>query len=152
MQKDMYHKADNLRKILEDESIIKIFHFARFDVAALNYHLKTRVKNIYCTKIASKMARTYTERHGLKNLCKEILEVDLSKQEQSSDWGKDSLSPEQLKYAANDVIHLHNLMDKLNEMLVREDRMTLTARCFEAVDLICALDLAGIENSELFQH
>jgi ribonuclease D len=152
IRKDGRDRAENLKKLFADESILKIFHFARFDVAVLNYTFGIEVNPIYCTKIASKLARTYTDKHGLKNLCKEILETDISKQEQSSDWGKEKLSPEQLKYAAGDVLHLHKLKAKLDEMLIRENRMTLAQKCFETAKLFSALDLADAKPDELFAH
>ncbi|MBE6447227.1 MAG: ribonuclease D [Alphaproteobacteria bacterium] len=150
--KDQCGKAVNLKRILKDSKIQKIFHFARFDVEILNYTFGIRVNNIYCTKIASKLVRTYTDKHGLKNLCKDMLGVDLSKQEQSSDWGRDSLSEEQLKYAAGDVIYLHQLKEKLDLMLEREGRLGLANRCFDHLQLIADLDLQDICPEELFVH
>ena len=125
------YKAKNLVKVLENEKINKIFHFARFDVAALKHFLKADVKNIYCTKVASKIARTYTDKHGLKDLVKEIIGVDLNKQMQSSDWGAERLSEKQIRYAATDVIYLHQLKKELNKMLVREKRMDLLNKCLK---------------------
>ena len=125
------YKAKNLVKILEDEKINKIFHFARFDVAVLKHFLKADVKNIYCTKIASKIARTYTDKHGLKELCKELLNIEISKQKQSSDWGNKNLSEDQLKYAASDVLYLHDIMKILNEILIRENRIKIAEKCFD---------------------
>ena len=122
--------------ILEDEKINKIFHFARFDVAALQHFLKADIKNIYCTKVASKIARTYTDKHGLKDLVKEIIGVDMSKQMQSSDWGAEKLSEKQLKYAASDVIYLHQLKKELNKMLLRENRMDLFNKCIKFITII----------------
>ncbi|GHU18445.1 3'-5' exonuclease [Alphaproteobacteria bacterium] len=152
MEKDQGHDAVNLQKLLTDQSIQKIFHFARFDVSLLNYSLGIRVSNIYCTKIASRLARSYTDKHGLKNICRELLGVEISKNEQSSDWGKDELSPEQLNYAQGDVLHLHALRNKLNEILIREGRFELAKKCFDALDLISDLDLYGISPEEFFQH
>ncbi|MDR2645622.1 MAG: ribonuclease H-like domain-containing protein [Holosporaceae bacterium] len=152
IRKGCQNEAQNLKKILTDESILKIFHFARFDVSLLNYTFGIKVTPIYCTKIASKLARTYSEKHGLKNLCKEILGVEISKHEQSSDWGNDQLSAEQLKYASGDVLHLHKLKSKLDEMLLREGRMSLAKRCFGAIALVSDLELGDINPDELFLH
>lgn len=152
IQKGCADRAKNLKKMLTDESILKIFHFARFDVAILNYTFGINVHPIYCTKIASKLARTYTDKHGLKNLCKDILGVELSKHEQSSDWGQENLSQEQLRYAEGDVLYLHKLREKLNEMLVREGKMQLAKKCFKTIDTITDLEIAGIVPEELFQH
>ncbi|MFV2070065.1 MAG: ribonuclease D, partial [Pirellulales bacterium] len=121
------YDAPNLRAVLADESVIKLFHYARFDVAMLQRHLGVTCSPVYCTKIASKLTRTYTDRHGLKDLCRELLGVELAKEQQCSDWGASTLTKEQLKYAANDVLYLHKLRGKLNEMLVREGRADLAA-------------------------
>jgi ribonuclease D len=145
------YKAKNLIKILEDPSILKIFHYARFDVAALKHFLKADIKNIYCTKIASKIARTYTDKHGLKDLVKEIIGVDMSKQMQSSDWGAEKLSDKQLKYAASDCVYLHQIKNELNKMLVRENRMKLFNKCLEFVNTRVELDLADYKN-DVFSH
>lgn len=147
-----YSRAKNLKKILEDPKILKIFHFARFDVALLNYTFGIKTSPIYCTKIASKIARTYTDKHGLKNLCKEILGIEISKQEQSSDWGSLALSEEQKRYAANDVLYLHSLKEKLDIMLMRENKLSLAKKCFEVLDLIVELDLTHYVPEELFIH
>jgi ribonuclease D len=152
IQKDQQHKAENLRKLLTDSSVLKIFHFARFDISILNYTFGIKVNPIYCTKIASKLIRTYTDKHGLKNLCKDILGVDISKQEQSSDWGKRELSAEQLKYAAGDVLYLHKLKEKLDVMLEREGKTALAQKCFTAIDIISELEVGSINPEELFQH
>ena len=152
IEKGQQHKAVNLKKMLEDPKILKIFHFARFDIEILNYTFGIRVKNIYCTKIASKLVRTYTDRHGLKNLVREILGVEISKQEQSSDWGREKLSDEQVKYAAGDVLYLHDLKKKLDYMLERENRAELAKNCFDTLQLISDLDLLGISPEELFVH
>ena len=152
IQKNKQEEAKNLKKLLTDESVLKIFHYARFDVAILNYTFGINVHPIYCTKIASKLARTYTDKHGLKNLCKDILGIELSKHEQSSDWGQDELSAEQLKYAEGDVLYLHKLREILNAMLVREGKMELANKCFEAISTITDLEIAGIVPEELFQH
>ena len=145
------YKANNLVKILQDSSINKIFHFARFDVAVLKHFLKADVKNIYCTKVASKIARTYTDKHGLKDLVKEIIGVEMSKQMQSSDWGAEKLSEKQLKYAASDVIYLHKIKSELNKMLIRENRMSLLEKCLRFINTRVELDLADYKN-DIFSH
>jgi ribonuclease D len=152
IHKNQQDRAENLKKLLTDESILKIFHFARFDISLLNYTLGIRVNPVYCTKIASKLARTYSDKHGLKYLCREILDVEISKNEQSSDWGKEKLSPEQLKYAAGDVLHLHQLKSRLDEMLIREERLQLAQKCFVMLEFFSDLELADINPEELFQH
>ncbi len=152
IRKNPERDAVNLKKLLINPNILKIFHFARFDIAILNYTFNIVVNNIYCTKIASKLVRTYTDKHSLKNLCKEILNIELSKQEQSSDWGTEELSTEQLNYAANDVIYLHKLKEKLDYMLAREGRKVIAQKCFDTLQTICALDLLGICPEELFVH
>ena len=143
--------SPNLIKLLNDEKIEKIFHYARFDMAALKHALKIDVKNVYCTKIASKIARTYTNNHGLKDLCKELLGVEISKKQQSSDWGNSNLSKEQIAYAANDVIYLHQIKDKLDEILIREDRQLLVDACLSFLPTRVDLDLRGWEN-DIFSH
>lgn len=144
--------APNLRKLLETKETVKIFHFARFDIAMLYQYLNIKVENIFCTKIASKIARTYTDSHGLKELCRELLGIQLSKQQQSSDWGAESLSIEQQIYSANDVIYLHKIKDKLSEMLIREDRLELAKNCFNFIHNRVQLDLAGWESIDIFSH
>ena len=144
-------ESPNLIKLLNDENIQKIFHYARFDMAALKHALKIDVKNVYCTKIASKIARTYTNNHGLKDLCKELLGVEISKKQQSSDWGNSNLSKEQIAYAANDVIYLHQIKNRLDEMLVREDRQLLVDACLSFLPTRVELDLRGWEN-DIFSH
>lgn len=144
--------APNLKKLLETKETVKIFHFARFDIAMLYQYLNIKVENIFCTKIASKIARTYTDSHGLKELCRELLGIQLSKQQQSSDWGAESLSIEQQIYSANDVIYLHKIKDKLSEMLIREDRLELTKNCFNFIHNRVQLDLAGWESIDIFSH
>jgi len=140
------YKAKNLVKVLENPSVLKIFHYARFDVAVLRHFLKANVQNIYCTKIASKIARTYTDKHGLKDLVKEIIGVDMSKQMQSSDWGAEKLSEKQLKYAASDCIFLHRIRSELNKMLIRENRMNLLSKCLAFINTRVELDLADYKN------
>ena len=144
--------APNLKKLLENKETVKIFHFARFDIAMLYQYLNIKVENIFCTKIASKIARTYTDSHGLKELCRELLGIQLSKQQQSSDWGSDTLTIEQQIYSANDVIYLHKIKDKLSEMLIREDRLELAKNCFGFIYNRVQLDLAGWESIDIFSH
>lgn len=146
------YDAPNLKALLADPDVLKIFHFARFDLAAIRHYLDVACAPVYCTKIASKLVRTYTDRHGLKDLCREILDVDLSKQQQSSDWGADKLSEEQLAYAASDVLYLHRLRDGLNSMLEREGREHLAAKMFEFLPTRAELDLAGWPDVDLFAH
>lgn len=146
------YAAPNLTALLADEARTKIFHFARFDLAAISLYLDTICAPVYCTKIASKLARTYTDRHGLKDLCKELLGLDISKQQQSSDWGAETLSEEQLSYAATDVLHLHALRERLEEMLVREGRAELAEACFEFLPARATLDLIGWEDEDIFAH
>ena len=145
-------KADNLKKILEDNHIKKIFQFARFDLAVLNYYLKTDINNVYCTKIASKIGRTYTDKHGLKDLCKELLNIELSKQMQSSDWGTEILTEQQINYAASDVLYLHKIKEELDKILIRENRMELAENCFKFLKHRVTLDLAGWNNQDIFAH
>jgi ribonuclease D len=145
-------KADNLKKILEDNHIKKIFQFARFDLAVLNYYLKTDINNVYCTKIASKIGRTYTYKHGLKDLCKELLNIELSKQMQSSDWGAEILTEQQINYAASDVLYLHKIKEELDKILIRENRMELAEHCFKFLKHRVTLDLAGWNNQDIFAH
>jgi len=145
-------KAENLQRLLEDPRILKIFHFARFDVAALKHGLGIDCRPLYCTKIASKLVRTFTDRHGLKDLCKEMLGVELSKQQQSSDWGAPQLTQEQQRYAASDVLHLHALRAKLDEMLVREGRKALAEACFSFLSTRADLDLGGWAEPDIFAH
>jgi ribonuclease D len=144
--------ASNLKKLLENKEVVKIFHYARFDVAMLYQYLNIKVENIFCTKIASKLARTYTDSHGLKELCRELLSIQLSKQQQSSDWGAETLTKEQQIYSANDVIYLHKIKDKLSEMLIREDRLELAKNCFSFIHNRVQLDLAGWESIDIFSH
>jgi len=145
-------KADNLKKILENNDIKKIFQFARFDLAVLNYYLKADINNVYCTKIASKIGRTYTDKHGLKDLCNELLNVELSKQMQSSDWGSETLTEQQVNYAASDVLYLHKIKEELDKILIRENRMELAEHCFKFLKHRVTLDLAGWNNQDIFSH
>ena len=144
--------APRLKALLADRSILKIFHFGRFDLGVLAYHLDVMPEPVYCTKIASKLARTYTDRHGLKDLCNELLGIDLSKQQQSSDWGSDKLSDQQKHYAASDVLHLHALKAKLDTMLKRENRMGMAEASFRFLPVRVGLDLAGFEDDDIFAH
>lgn len=146
------YEAPNLSELLANPNVTKLFHFARFDVAVLEAYLQVDTAPIYCTKIASKLVRTYTDKHGLKDLCKELLGVDLSKQQQSSDWGAEDLSDAQQAYAASDVLHLHALREKLDAMLLRENRQDLAAACFEFLPVRSFLDLAGWEDTDIFAH
>jgi ribonuclease D len=144
--------APNLKKLLGDPKVTKIFHFARFDLAVLFNAFGVMPEPVYCTKIVSRLVRTYTDRHGLKDLVREILSVDLSKQQQSSDWGAASLTDAQLAYAASDVLHLHALREKLDAMLARESREALAAACFQFLPTRAKLDLQGWENDDIFAH
>ncbi|MDI7775874.1 ribonuclease D [Asticcacaulis sp. EMRT-3] len=146
------YDCPNLKRLLADEQVLKIFHYGRFDIGMFELHLGVTTTPVYCTKIASKLARTYTDRHGLKDLVRELLSVDLSKAQQSSDWGQATLSPEQLAYAASDVLHLHALKDKLDMMLVREGRNHLAEAAFAYLPHRVKLDLAGWEDCDIFAH
>lgn len=145
-------EAPNLEKLFTDPSKPKIFHFARFDVAVLRHYLGIRVSPVWCTKIASKLVRTYTDRHGLKDLTRELLGVDLSKQQQSSDWAAEKLTDAQLAYAASDVLHLHALKARLEMMLEREERGHIADACFEFLPTRAELDLKGWEETDIFAH
>ena len=144
--------APNLCQMLEDPNVLKLFHFGRFDIAAMKAAFGVVTAPVYCTKIASRMTRTYTDRHGLKNLLQELLSVDISKQQQSSDWGAEQLSKAQVEYASSDVLHLHRLRERMNEMLIREDRMELAQSCFDFLPTRAELDLAGWPESDIFAH
>ena len=146
------YTAPNLIKLLEAPDITKIFHYARFDVAIIKKYLKAETNSIYCTKIASKLVRTYTDKHGLKDLCKELLNLDLSKQQQSSDWGAKDLTEEQKIYAASDVLHLHKIKEILDQRLLREERNELAYFCFKFLQTRANLDLIGFENEDIFSH
>ena len=146
------YDAPNLKAVLTNPQILKIFHFARFDLAAIRRYLGVAVTPVYCTKIASKLARTYTDRHGLKDLCAELLGVELSKQQQSSDWGAEKLSASQLEYAAADVLHLHKLKERLDQMLAREGRTAYAQAAFEFLPIRASLDLAGFADVDIFDH
>jgi ribonuclease D len=146
------YDAPNLKRLLADPAVLKIFHYARFDLGMLKSYLGVDVGPVYCTKLASKLARTYTDKHGLKDLVRELLNIDLSKQQQSSDWGAETLSDAQLAYAASDVLHLHALKTSLDRMLVREGRMALAEACFAFLPVRAALDLAGFSEEDIFAH
>src|SRR3954452_9341647 len=142
----------NLVRVLGDPAVVKIFHYARFDVAVLRRHLGAAAQPIYCTKIASKLVRTYTDRHGLKDLVRDLLGIELSKQQQSSDWGAETLSQAQVDYAASDVLHLHALQEKLDRMLAREGRTDLARACFGFLPVRAELDLLGWGDTDVFAH
>ena len=146
------YSAPNLKALLGDPGVAKLFHFARFDLAVMRHYLGIACAPVYCTKIASRLVRTYTDRHGLKDLCHDLLGIELSKQMQSSDWGNDALSRAQLDYAARDVLYLHRLRDHLDGMLEREGRADLAAECFRFLPTRAALDLAGWAEHDIFAH
>ena len=146
------YQAPNLKKILLDESLQKIFHYARFDLASIYFYLNIEIKNIYCTKIASKLTRTYTDSHGLKTLCEELLNVEISKKQQSSDWGNININEKQFEYAASDVLYLHKLKEKLDIMLVREQRQQLFQSCLDFLPTRVKLDLEGFSSLDIFSH
>jgi len=146
------YDAPNLKRLLTDKNVTKLYHFARFDLATIRRYLGVIAAPVYCTRTASKIARTYTDKHGLKDLVKELLDVELSKQQQSSDWGAESLSEQQLAYAANDVAYLHRLKETLDAMLKREGRMGLAQACFDFLPARAELDLAGWNNEDIFAH
>ncbi len=146
------YEAPNLKRVLADTQVLKLFHFARFDIAMFMRDLSVICAPVYCTKIASKLVRTYTDKHGLKDLTKEVLGRDISKDQQSSDWGAPELSDAQLAYAASDVLHLHALKQRLDAMLAREGRTEIAQSCFDFLPARAALDLAGWENVDIFAH
>ena len=148
---DLRKKPKNLLKLLNNNKVQKIFHYARFDVAVLKHTYKINIRNIYCTKIASKLARTYTDKHGYKDLCRELLNVTISKIEQSSDWGG-KLSKDQKEYAATDVLHLHKIKKKLDSILERENRIKMANACFEFISHRTDLDLNGWQDEDIFKH
>ncbi len=142
----------NLKALLADPACLKLMHFARFDVALLQHTLAITVAPVRCTKIAAKLVRTFTDRHGLRELCRELLGVEISKQQQTSDWGAAELTPEQLAYAASDVLHLHALWARLEALLIREDRLTIAEACFDFLPARCRLDLLGYDAPDIFAH
>ena len=149
---NLKNKPTNLIKILKNNKILKIFHFARFDIAILKHTYGINIKNVYCTKIASKLARTYTDKHGLKDLCKELLNIELSKVEQTSDWSVEELTEEQKVYAASDVLHLHKLKEILEEKLKKLNRKDLAENCFQFISTRAYLDLNGWSEIDIFKH
>lgn len=146
------YDCPNLKRLLTDPKVLKIFHFGRFDIGMFELHLGVETRPVYCTKIASKLARTYTDRHGLKDVARELAGVDMSKAQQSSDWGAAELSQAQMDYAASDVLYLHAIKNRLNEMLVREGRMELAQACFDFLPMRSRLDLAGWDEIDIFAH
>ncbi len=146
------YNAPNLKALLSDAKITKLFHYARFDLGVLHRYLGITCQPVYCTKIASRLTRTYTDRHGLKDVCKDLLGIELSKEQQSSDWGAETLTPEQVRYAAADVLYLHAIKEKLDAMLAREGRAHLAKACFEFLSTRAALDLLGWINEDIFAH
>ena len=146
------YDAPNLARLMADPAVTKLMHFARFDVAVLQQALGITVAPVKCTKIAAKLVRTFTDRHGLKDLCRELVGVELSKQQQTSDWGAPELTSEQMAYAASDVLHLHALWTRLEALLVREGRLALAEACFAFLPTRCRLDLLGYENPDIFSH
>ena len=147
-----HYDAPNLKRLLADPAVLKLFHFGRFDIAMFALHLGVTTAPVYCTKIASKLARTYTDRHGLKDLVRELLGLEISKAQQSSDWGQALLSPDQVAYAASDVLYLHQLKARLDAMLAREGRASLAQACFDFLPARAQLDLAGWEDIDVFAH
>ena len=142
----------NLKKILTDKKVLKIFHFARFDLAALSHYICTVKGPIWCTKIASKLARTYTDKHGLNDLCKELLLIEISKEQQSSNWGGSKVSMKQKEYAANDVLYLHKIKENLESILVQENRLELAKNIFDFLEIRVELDLQGFNDMDIFAH
>lgn len=146
------YDAPNLQRLLADSAVLKLFHFGRFDIAVMRHYLGVTARPVWCTKIASKLVRTYTDRHGLKELCRELLGVDLSKEQQSSDWGAPELTEQQMAYAASDVLHLHALKSAFDTMLAREGRAETAASCFSFLPTRAELDLAGWPEIDIFEH
>jgi ribonuclease D len=146
------YSAPNLKKMLADPDVLKLFHFGRFDIAVMDAYLGVRCAPVYCTKIASKLIRTYTDRHGLKDLVRELVGVEISKQQQSSDWGARELTDEQIAYAASDVLYLHKMKEELDRRLVREGRMEIARACFDFLPTRASLDLAGWSETDIFSH
>ncbi|MFG6565735.1 ribonuclease D [Sulfitobacter sp. 1A13421] len=144
--------APNLCALLEDPHVLKLFHYGRFDIAAMLNTFGATATPVYCTKIASRLVRTYTDRHGLAKLCQELLSVDISKQQQSSDWGAEELTQAQIDYAASDVLYLHRLRDELNKRLIREGRMDMAQACFDFLPMRARLDLEGWPDTDIFAH
>ena len=149
---DFGYKADNLKALMKNKKIVKIFHYARFDLGVIKKYLGIMPSNVYCTKIASKIARTYSDKHGLRELCRELLGIEISKQQQSSYWGAKNLSKNQLKYAANDVLHLHQIKNELEVILEKEKRSHLINKALNFLPFRVQLDLLGWENIDIFSH
>ena len=149
---DTKFECPNLKRILGDDSLLKIYHYGRFDIAVLYQYLGILTQNVFCTKIASKMTRTFTSKHGLKALCSDLLSIELSKQSQTSDWGSETLTKEQLAYAASDVLYLHKLKEKFEVLLAREGRTELAQSCFDFLPTVAKLDLLGYEGDSIFNH
>ena len=147
-----HRDAPNLKALIESPDVLKLFHYARFDIAMLRHHLDAHCYPVYCTKIASKLTRTYTDRHGLKDICRELLGVEISKQQQSSDWGAAELSDAQQQYAASDVLYLHKLKEKLDEMLTREGRTHIARAAFDFLPTRAELDLSGWPDQDILSH
>ena len=145
-------KPKNLIKLLKNKKILKIFHYARFDVGILKHTFNINIENIYCTKIASKLTRTFTDKHGYQDLCKELLNKKISKTEQTTDWGSNKLTKAQQKYAATDVLYLHQIKNELDKMLIRENRLRLAKACFDFIKIRTDLDLAGWAEQDIFKH
>lgn len=146
------YTCNNLKKLLNDKNRVKIFHFARFDLAIIKHYLGIGISNIYCTKVASRLCRTYTDMHGLKDLCHDLLNVKISKQQQASDWGSEKLTKEQIEYAASDVLYLHKLRENLDRLLKREGRVEIAMNCFNFLPCRSQLDLMGWVDFDIFQH
>ncbi len=150
--KDRNYAAPNLKKLLGDKKVMKLFHFGRFDIAIMQAYLGVQANPVYCTKIASRLCRTFTDRHGLKDLCRDLLSIDVNKNQQTSDWGADTLTEDQKAYAANDVLHLHQLKEKLDAMLKRENRTDVAQACFDFLPHRANLDLVGWDEFDIFAH
>lgn len=151
MEKGAYD-APNLKALLANKDVVKIFHYARFDIAVMYHYLGVMAEPVYCTKIASKLVRTFTDRHGLKDLCRDLADVEISKQQQSSDWGAGELTKDQLQYAASDVLYLHQIKDRLDVMLERENRTEIARACYRFLPSRAKLDLAGWPEVDIFSH
>ena len=152
LEKKQKAKPTNLIKILKDKKILKIFHYARFDIGILKYTYNINIQNIYCTKIASKLARTFTDKHGYKDLCKDLLKKEISKSQQTTDWGSKKLTEAQKKYAATDVLYLHSLKNELDKILIRENRLKIAFACFNFINTRVNLDLLGWPDQDIFKH
>lgn len=149
---DRNYEAPNLKKLLADQSVLKLYHFGRFDIAIIKAYLGVLTTPVYCTKIASRLSRTFTDRHGLKNICQDLLSIEVNKQQQTSDWGAATLTEEQKSYAANDVLYLHQLKEKFDIMLARENRTEIAQACFDFLPHRAELDLMGWDEFDIFSH